>query len=309
MTTTIYNCLCCGAPLTYSGESGKLECASCGNAFDVESFDGLNDVQENTISFEMPIERLDDKNLQAYSCKNCGAELMTDNTTTATQCPYCGSPTILPTQIEGGVKPQYVLPFKITKAQASESFHSYFKGKKLLPNIFLNTQNRIAEMRKLYVPYWLFDCEVDADMVFDGKKKNITQQEEWEIETTENYFVRRAGRMRFDTIPVDASEKLDDKISESLEPYELSASVAFQPGLLAGAMADHADVDVQVCQARAVERVEKTAKQMLENTIDGYDKLSLRSKTIHSHGGKATPILAPMWIITTEKNENGQKKV
>ena len=34
MSTASYNCPCCGGPLKFSGESGKLECTACGNAFE-----------------------------------------------------------------------------------------------------------------------------------------------------------------------------------------------------------------------------------------------------------------------------------
>ena len=93
-----------------------------------------------------------EEGVQAYLCKNCGAELITEDTTTAAECPYCGSPTILPDRIEGGVKPEKVIPFVVTKEQAQKQFEDYFKGKKLLPNVFLNSRNRISEMRRLYVP-------------------------------------------------------------------------------------------------------------------------------------------------------------
>lgn len=51
-----------------------------------------------------------------------------------------------------GVKPELVIPFTVTKEQAQQAFDGYFKGKRLLPNIFLHTRNRIAEMRKLLRP-------------------------------------------------------------------------------------------------------------------------------------------------------------
>jgi len=31
--------------------------------------------------------------LNSYSCPTCGAELVCDETTAATTCPYCGNPT------------------------------------------------------------------------------------------------------------------------------------------------------------------------------------------------------------------------
>lgn len=36
---------------------------------------------------------------------------------TAAICPYCGSPTILPVRIVGGVKPEKVIPFTINDVQ------------------------------------------------------------------------------------------------------------------------------------------------------------------------------------------------
>ena len=305
MSTATYNCPCCGAPLAFSGASGKLECASCGNSYDPDAIQAMSASESaDRLEFARSTESFDASEaaqMQAYVCKGCGAELMTEDTTTATECPYCGSPTILPERIEGGVKPEKVIPFKVTKEDAQKQFEEYFKGKRLLPNIFLNSRNRIADMRKLYVPYWLFDCDAQADIVYDAEKRSTERRGDWEITHTRYYLVRRSGRMGFDSIPVDGSEKLDDKITESLEPYDLSAAVPFQPAVLAGALADHADVAADACEKRAVERVETSVSQAMRDTVNGYSSVSERSRSIHSDNGTATPVLMPVWLITTEK--------
>lgn len=306
MSTISYTCPCCGAPLAYNSASGKLECVSCSNNYEPAVLEAMNPTDtRNGVVFDLPKETFgaeDASQMQAYICKNCGAELLTEGTTTATECPYCGSPTILPNRIVGGVKPELVVPFVITKEQAQQKFQDYFKGKKLLPNVFLNGRNRITDMRKLYVPYWLFDCDASANIVYDAQKKNTERQDDWEIIRTEYFVVRRSGRMSFDSIPVDGSEKLDNAITESLEPYDLSASVSFQPAVLAGAMADHADVDADECEGRAVERVESSIAHAIRNTVNGYTSVTERSKNIYAEGGKVTPILLPVWLITTEKD-------
>ena len=305
MRTDTYPCPCCGAPLAFSGESGKLECASCGNSYEPDAIQAMSAGESiDKLEFERCAETFDASEaaqMQAYVCKSCGAELMTEDTTTATECPYCGSPTILPERIAGGVKPEKVIPFKVTKEEAQKQFEEYFKGKRLLPNIFLKSRNRIAEMRKLYVPYWLFDCDAQADIVYDAEKRSTERRGDWEITRTKYYLVRRSGRMGFDSIPVDGSEKLDDRITESLEPYDLSAAVPFQPAVLAGAMADHADVDADACEKRAVERVEMSISQAMRDSVNGYSSISERSRSIHSDNGTATPVLMPVWLITTEK--------
>jgi len=305
MSTFAYNCPCCGAPLAYDAANKNLKCASCGNSYELEAMEAMNPAESaGGVQFDLPQETFSDSEaaqMQAYICKGCGAELMTDDTTTATECPYCGSPTILPDRIEGSVKPEMVIPFTVTKEQAQKQFEEYFHGKILLPNIFKNSRNRITEMRKLYVPYWLFDCDAQGNIVYDAEKKSISRQGDYEIENIEHYIVRRAGSMSFESIPVDGSEKLDNKITESLEPYDLSAAVPFQPAVLAGAMADHADVDAAACEGRAVERVENSMASELRNTVKGYSIVRERSKNIFAEGGKVTPVLMPVWLITTEK--------
>ena len=149
---------CCGGPLKFSGESCRLECAACGNNYEPEALEMMaSEESGDEITFANDAKRFDtgEAGMRAYLCKNCGAELITEDTTTAAECPYCGSPTILPDRIEGGVKPEKVIPFVVTKEQAQKQFEDYFKGKKLLPNVFLNSRNRISEMRRLYVPYLL----------------------------------------------------------------------------------------------------------------------------------------------------------
>ncbi len=132
MNTIAYKCPCCGAPLTYSSTANQLECASCGNGYDIEAIEAMHPAEGGSVQFALPTDTFqtnDAGEMQAYVCKSCGAELMTEETTTATECPYCGSPTILPDRIEGGVKPELVIPFTVTKEQAQQAFNGYFKGK------------------------------------------------------------------------------------------------------------------------------------------------------------------------------------
>ena len=60
------------------------------------------DESGDEITFANDAKRFDtgEAGMRAYLCKNCGAELMADETTTAAECPYCGSPTILPDRID-----------------------------------------------------------------------------------------------------------------------------------------------------------------------------------------------------------------
>lgn len=313
MSTINYKCPACGSSLTYDGKSGKLVCGACGNEFELEDMEAMDlDREGSNVTFDVTAESFDaadDAGLDAYHCKMCGAELICEDTTTATECPYCGSPTILPERIQGGVKPEKIVPFVVEKEKATQMFRDYFQGKKLLPDVFKKSANEIKELRKLYVPYWLFDCDAYGDVVYDAEKKHTTREGDWEVTRTEHYLVRRTGTLGFDNIPVDGSKKMDVRIAESLEPYDLTKAVPFQSAVLSGAMADHADIAAEDCKSRAAERVENSTEQAMRDSVTGYTSVSVRKKLIQSENGKATPVLLPVWLITTEKEEKAGKKI
>jgi len=313
MSVVTYSCPCCGAPLRYAGGKNQLQCDACGNSFDLEAVQAFQETGSQTdIDFDLSGGAFSPEELAAmsgYTCQHCGAELMTEATTAATVCPYCGSPAVLTGQINSGIKPEMVIPFRISKEQAESMFQAYFTGKRLLPKVFLNTANRIAEIRQLYVPYWLFDCEAVADITYDATRRHVFRQGEWEVVRTEHYAVRRAGTLMFEHIPVDGSRKMDNRISESLEPYAVEDAVPFRPAVLAGAMADCADVDAEECRGRAAERVAVSTEEAFRRTVSGYSSVSPRRRDIRAQRGKATPVLMPVWMITTEKTLAGQKRI
>ena len=60
--------------------------------------------------------------MKAYSCPSCGAELICDESTAATSCPYCGNPTVVPGQFSGELKPDFILPFKLSREDAIKAW-------------------------------------------------------------------------------------------------------------------------------------------------------------------------------------------
>ena len=222
---TNYQCPACTGPLHYAGDSGKLECEYCGSAYDVAEIEKLyagkedaaetqataaqaaeaEELGEDQGEYAANGESWEPEGMKAYSCPSCGAELVCDETTVATSCPYCGNPSIVPGQFAGMRKPDYVLPFKLDKKAAEEALRKYYKGKKLLPRAF-SAENHIQEIKGVYVPFWLYDGEADADVSYAATRVFTTTRGNERITTTEHYQVRRAGTVRFEGIPTFAPE-------------------------------------------------------------------------------------------------------
>ena len=139
--TTNYQCPACTGPLHYDGASGKLVCDYCGSVYDVKDIEAryakkqaaADTAAEGDAKKAARLPRQDSpvwseaeaEGLNSYSCPTCGAELVCDETTAATTCPYCGNPTVLGGKLSGKLKPEYILPFKLDKKTAIAHLTSY----------------------------------------------------------------------------------------------------------------------------------------------------------------------------------------
>ncbi|MBQ9263561.1 MAG: hypothetical protein IJ189_05040, partial [Clostridia bacterium] len=275
---TRYRCPCCGSSLVFGGLSQQLDCPSCGNSFPVETIQEIDAIQvENTTDEQMAwnqpeessFSAQENSHLKAYRCEACGAEILADETTAATECVYCGNPTILPGVLTGAYRPDGVIPFKKTKKDAQQAFQRHCRGKKLLPKGFAD-RSRVEKITGVYVPFWLFECEAEADVTYNAKRVTVSRQGNYQVTSTAHYLVRRGGHVGFQQVPVDGSSKMEDAMMESIEPYDGSAIEGFTVAYLSGYQAQRHDVDASTCQPRANERIRQTVASLMNNTVKGY---------------------------------------
>ena len=320
---TNYQCPACTGPLQFAGNSGKLECEYCGSSFTVQEIEALFEEKEDAAieaaaeaaaeeaaEIEEQIDSdgeyetsgdywdLEGEGLKAYNCPSCGAELILDETTAATSCPYCGNPSIIPGVFSQTLKPDCLIPFKLSKDDAVRALKNYYKGKKLLPKAFAD-QNHIEEIKGVYVPFWLFDGQADADMQFHGTRVYTSIRGDYQFTTTEHYRVRRAGTVDFNMIPVDASSKMPDNHMDAVEPFDYSEMVDFSTAYLPGYMANKYDVSVEECAKRADERAINSAVSMVQQTASGYATCVLEAKRVNVRRGGVKYALLPVWMLST----------
>lgn len=311
---TNHKCPACTGPLHFVGESGRLECDYCGSTYTVEEIEAMyaekveDAAQESIEQAEKEAEAAEEntwgdeaEGMRVYSCPSCGAELICDETTAATSCPYCGNPTVIPGQFHGGLKPDYVIPFKLDKDDAVAALKKYYKGKKLLPKTF-SEKNHIEEIKGVYVPFWLFDGKASADISYHATRVHNQVQGDYMLIITEHYKVRRAGSVRFSKVPVDASSKMPDAHMDSIEPYDYSEMKEFSTAYLPGFLADKYDVSEADCKGRATERAGNSIETMVNSTAVGYTTCLPEQKNVRVSPEKAKYVLLPVWMLSTRWN-------
>ena len=295
---TNYKCPACTGPLRFDSATGKLQCDFCGSSYEVAEIEKLYAEKDAQAAgaFRQAEEQAaadgewtsasgsdwgaDAEKLRVYSCPSCGAELICDETTSATSCPYCGNNTIVPGQFSGALKPDYVLPFKLDKAAAVAALKKHYGGKKLLPKAFSN-ENHIEEVKGVYVPFWLYDGSAEVDVRCHGTKVSGYSTARENVTVTNHYDVRRAGTVRFERVPVDASSKMPDDHMDAIEPFDYKELKPFSTAYLPGFLADKYDVSVQDCAERADSRCETSAVELMEQDARGdYTSCTVRFERV-----------------------------
>lgn len=310
-----YKCPSCGGAISFDSQTQKMKCPYCDTEFDVETLknydEQLKKDQPDEIKWDTSAGGAwtedESTGMRVYVCNSCGGEIVGDENTAATSCPFCDNPVVMMGQLTGSLKPDYVIPFKLDKNAAKENLQKHYQGKRLLPKVFKD-ENHIDEIKGIYVPYWLFDTDVDASVRYKGSRvTGAWSDKDYDYTQISFYSIARDGNISFENVPADGSSKMEDDLMESLEPYNFSEAVDFQTAFLAGYLADKYDVTSDESIERVNQRVKKSTEDMFASTVHNFATLETEFSTINAHNGKAKYALYPVWLLNT--TWNGQKYV
>ena len=306
-----YKCPACGGAITFDTGTQKMKCPYCDASFEMEAVKAYDDQLKSEKPDEMKWDMQtndewqtgEQDGMSVYSCKSCGGEIVGDTNTAATSCPYCGNPVVMTGQFSGTLRPDVVIPFKLDKKAAKEALNKHLQGKKLLPKIFKD-QNHIDEVTGIYVPFWLFNSDVEANVRYKATKVRTWSDSNYNYTETSFYSAIRDGNVAFDYVPVDGSSKMPDDLMESVEPFHFKEAVDFQTAYLAGYLADKYDVDAEQSITRANERVKKSTEEAFANTVRGFQTVTAEYSNINLLNGSVKYALLPVWILNTSWQGN-----
>lgn len=316
---TNYQCPGCTGPLQYSPDSGKLDCEYCGSIYELDYIEELyREKEEQAAEEKVRADETADEGqwdaselgsdwgqdaegMKVYTCPACTAELFCDESTAATNCPYCGNPTVVPGQFTGALKPDFVIPFKLDRDAAVAALKQHYHKRFFLPKTF-SQQNQIEKVQGVYVPFWLFDAEAEGYGRYKATRSRSYTRGDYRITETSHYMVSREGRMSFEKVPVDASTKMPDGHMDSVEPFDYSELKPFSTAYLPGFLADKFDVEVEGCRERADLRCRRTLEDALRDSVSGYDSVNTTGGNVTLHRGKVRYALLPVWLLSTKWN-------
>ena len=309
-----YKCPACGGAMEFDSVSQKMKCPFCDTQMSMEEFnrqqaqetseqnpdqtEGTENPESWQAASDGSWEAGETDGMRVYVCESCGSEIIADETTGATTCPFCDNRVVMKGQFSGDLKPDCVIPFKLDKKAAKEAYLKHVTGKRFLPKVF-KKENHVDEIKGIYVPFWLFDADTQAQICYEGERIRTWKRGDTEFTEHAIYQVNRAGNIRFAHIPADASKKMDDTLMESVEPYDFKDAVPFQSAYLAGYLAGRYDVNKEERIERARQRIQKAAEDTFRDTVKGYTSVRPISSNVQIQSASYLYALYPVWILNT----------
>lgn len=296
--TIDHKCPNCSATLKFNPHGQNWKCEYCRSEFNREEIDASEEKRGNNIeenAEEIKLEQ-DQNGMDIYSCKNCGAQIVAEENTTATFCVYCKSTAILKNKLVGEFNPTKIIPFYKTKEDAITSFNNIKKGRPFAPKEF-NDKKNIEEMTGVYIPFWIYDFHSKGFIQADAKRVKSWVAGDYRITQTDTYIAIREGDMVFNKIPVDGSIRFDNDVMNSIEPFEYKDLVDFSHSYLSGFLAEKYDVDSDAAIVEAETRAKNSTSDVLKGSIGGYSSVVVTSTNHNLDLTNKEYILLPVWML------------
>ena len=301
-----FKCPNCGGAIQFDPGTQEMVCPYCDSVMNVDALQTMDEglaKNQGSEAIQWGYEggawrEGEQEGMAVYSCKSCGGEIIGDETLGAASCPFCGNPVVMTSKFAGTLRPDAVIPFKLGKEDALAALQRHYLGKKLLPSVFKD-KNHLDEVKGVYVPFWLYDAEADAQMEYNATRIRHWSDSDNDYTETSVYRAYREGGIGFCHVPVDGSRAMDDALMESIEPFHMEDAVDFQTAYLAGYFANKYDVDAEQSANRANERIKNSAKAAFADTVTGYHSVTPQSAVVNLKDGGVKYALLPVWVLGT----------
>jgi len=287
LSASSYKCPSCGYNLVYSTDEQLLSCTFCGSSYSPEKIDLLSQIV-------LPDQGDDDTEAddkQEIICDSCGAKIITDNNTSATFCAFCGSPSLVFGRLTRRFRPDYVIPFKLSREDAVEKIREFVRSRKYAPSRLLEKKID-RKLTGLYVPFWLMDAYCYMHSYNTGYKDGFSGKEKYSIVATMD--------IAFKNVPFDGAINMRDDLMESIEPFDCSELKPFTTSYLQGFYAQRYDQSVEKLSDRILCRLQRYGTEAAAATNKSYDYYRSDGCVTSPHDIEQKYALFPVWLYSYE---------
>jgi len=274
--TTIGRCPGCGANILFNPETGNLKCAHCGTNVDLPK----------ARSQKLPISQLNAESsnnntwndTKVFSCNNCGAKEVLLKSDIAKNCAFCGATSVVDSNELSGLRPNAVVPFKVTKETAIERVIAWAKKKLFAPKKFKKNVTP-DDVDGTYTPAFTFDTttvtrynatlqRIETYTTRDSRGNIVTHSR------TVNFNISGTHNGNFENVLVQASNTISQQNIDKISPFNINDSSEYRDEFIYGIKATQYTKDGQKCWNEAKNTIDANIKKAI---LSGHSYTSIVS--------------------------------
>ncbi len=290
-------CKNCGGTLVFNPEKNRMFCKMCGAFFNVSDID-IKDreiLEKQKAVSAQKIYGSNDSDLMdcnIYTCNHCGGEIVVNDTEVSTYCIYCGNPAVVFSRVAKHRRPEFILPFSVSKQNAIDIMRARLSDAFFVPKEI--KEFKPDAVRGIYIPYWIVNASHHNAAFLVGEVQ--------EGKYSHTRYFERAGECDFKNLTVDASKTLSDFITEKLEPFDLTALKPFDENYLAGFYSDMNDLSEQEIVNSANRRCDDMFRSEVIRDVPASSVRVIDSAPYTQLNEDKVYVMLPAWFITIEYN-------
>ena len=304
-----YPCAACGAQAEWNPSRQALVCAFCGTVtpFSIDESGAILELDLARALRELPDEArgwLTEK--RAVQCQSCKAVSVFDPGRAGQNCDFCGSPKLVPyDELKAPIRPQSLLPFKITESHVREQIRRWYGSKWLAPNS-LRKRALVDRVHGIYIPYWTFDAHVVCPWRAEAGHYYYTTQSYRDSQgRTQSRQVRHvrwrpaSGEVRhfFDDEPVPGTHGVSADLLRQVEPFPTAELVPYDHAFLSGFVVEHYQVVLFEAARQSQEQMDRKLREMCAAEVPGDTYRNLVIQPAYT-GQTFKHVLVPVWLLT-----------
>lgn len=302
----------CGGDAEWDASKKALACPYCGTIVPwSEGEDPMGAaIVEHDLEEALVEERAhsgDGKHLkQAVRCESCRAISEFDGTRVAQRCDFCGSPAIIPTELEQTITPESLLPAVIPSTEVRTLLRTWYGSRWFAPNR-LKRAALTDTVHGIYLPYWTFDAFAQADW---------TAESGYHYYVTESYTdsngrsqTRQVQRTRWEWTSGHLDHFFDDDLVpgtvgvslgllRKVEPFPTTKDLKpFDPAYIRGWTVERYQVDLTQASKTNEQQMEAELYRLCAREVPGDTHRSLNVEATY-RDRTFKHILVPVWLTT-----------
>ncbi len=313
-----FQCPSCGGNMTFDPTTQSLKCGSCGSIEKIETFerpiveyDFKNFLRENKDKLTNTWEEMS----KILKCKSCGAEIVVPPLDTSIACSFCGSSHVEKLDNKDVLKPENLIPFKISFQQSQEIFKKWAENRFMTPFNFkkLYSSDKITG---LYAPYWTFDSNTFSNYAVQLGTHYTTMETYTTMENGKSvthtrpvvhtiWHTKRGTYSEFcDDVFVNGSKNVDPKLSEKVSHYDFKQLVSYNSDYLSGFKAEKYSINIEQAWGIAQEKIREILSQHIRSQQRADEVGGVQLNTQHDNV-TFKYVLVPLWIsVFNYKNKS-----